>query len=180
MNQWAFNLFAGLPKTSGPVLQLNTIGALLSVVIPPLFVFFCFKYNINIRIMALTLCTFFVGMLFLSDSGEGWLAAIAGLAFILVCWRRWLLWLFVPAGALLISVAMIFYHSIPWLRATFSIGDLKSRVTLWQNTVTLLKGKAAVLGLGLGPGMKYTSVTSVILFPLCTIPTCSYIAIPVY
>ena len=38
-NQWAFNLFSGLPKTSGPVLQLNTIGALLAVVIPPLFVF---------------------------------------------------------------------------------------------------------------------------------------------
>jgi hypothetical protein len=33
-NRWVFNLFAGFPRITGPVLQLNTIGALAAVVIP--------------------------------------------------------------------------------------------------------------------------------------------------
>jgi O-antigen ligase len=149
-NHWAFNLFSGLPKTIGPVLQWNTIGALLAVVIPPLFVFVFFKNSISLRIIALVLCLFFTVVLFLSDSGAGWLAVTISMAFILVCWRRWLIWVLVPAGGLLTGAAVIFYDKTEWLRTTFSTGSLIGRIELWQNTLTLLKGTAAVTGLGLG------------------------------
>ena len=149
-NQWAFNLFSGLPKTSGPVLQLNTIGALLSVVIPPLFALVFLKNHVGLRIIALILFLFFTGMLFLSDSGAGWLAFFISLTFILVCWRRQLIWVLVPVGGLLTGGAVIFYDKTAWLRTTFSTASLMGRVTLWENTLILLKGKAAVLGLGLG------------------------------
>ena len=156
-NQWAFNLFSGLPKTIGPVLQWNTIGALLAVVIPPLFAFAFFKDRTSFRIMALVLCLFFTGVLFLSDSGAGWLAFIISLAFILVCWRRRLIWVLVPAGGLLSSAAVLFYDKTEWLRTTFYNASLMGRIELWQNTLILLKGKAAVTGLGLGAWFKVYS-----------------------
>jgi len=95
-NQWAFNLFSGYPRPAGPVLQLNTIGALLAVVIPPLFAFLFFKNNTNLRIIALVLWIFFSGVLFLSDSGSGWLAFIVSMSFILIYWRKRLIWVIIP------------------------------------------------------------------------------------
>jgi len=156
-NQWAFNLLSGLPKTVGPVLQWNTIGALLAVVIPPLFVFAFFKYNNVVRVIALILWLFFTLVLFLSDSGAGWLAFIISLAFILVCWRRWLLWVLIPTAGLLTSTAVIFYDKTKWLRTTFFTASLMGRVTLWQNTLVLLKGKAIIWGMGLGSWYKVYS-----------------------
>jgi O-antigen ligase len=149
-NQWAFNLFSGFPRTTGPVLQLNTIGALLAVVIPPLFVFFFFKYQFSLRITALLLWLFFTGILFLSDSGAGWIAFTVSLAFILVYWRRRLIWVCLPAGGLLTAAIIMFYDKTEWLRITFSTGSFMGRVELWQNTIALLRDKAIIMGLGLG------------------------------
>jgi O-antigen ligase len=149
-NQWVFNLFSRLPKTSGPVLQWNTIGALLAVIIPPLFAFFFFKGYISLRIIAVVLFLFLTGTLFLSDSGAGWLAFFISLAFILACWRRWLIWVLAPSGGLLAGAAVIFYHKAQWLRTTFSTGSFLGRIKLWKNTLVLLKGKAYIMGLGLG------------------------------
>jgi len=89
-------------------------------------------------------------MLFVSDSGAGWLAVTISLALILVYWRRWSLWVLIPAGGMLTGVAVIFYDKTAWLRTTFSTGSLIGRIELWQNTFTLLKGKAVIIGLGLG------------------------------
>jgi len=149
-NQWAFDLFSGFPKTVGPVLQWNTIGALLAVVIPPLFIFVLFKYSLNIRVIALILWLFFSGVLFLSDSGAGWLAFIISLAFILICWRKHLLLVIVPILGILSTTAVIFYSKTDWLITTFSTASLIGRTKLWQNTFMLLKGKSSVLGLGPG------------------------------
>jgi O-antigen ligase len=149
-NGWAFNLFAGFPKINGPIMQLNTIGALLAVMIPSLFVFFFNNFRINLRVIVSVLCLFFVFMLLISDSGAGWLAVIIGLAFILVCWRKWLIWVFIPTAGLLTGAAIIFYDKYEWLRTTFSTGSLISRVQFWQNTLVLLKGKAIFWGLGTG------------------------------
>ena len=156
-NQWAFNLVSGLPKTTGPVLQLNTIGALLAVVIPPLFALVFLKNHVGLRIIALILFLFFTGMLFLSDSGAGWLAFFISLAFILVCWRWQLILVLVPVGGLLTGGAVIFYEKTAWLRTTFSTASLMGRVKLWQNTIILLKGKASIVGLGLGAWFKVYS-----------------------
>jgi len=153
-NRWLFELFAGLPKTTGPVLQWNTIGALLAVVIPPLFVFAFFNTRKNLRIIALVLCLFFTGILFFSDSGAGWLALIIGLVFILGYWRKWLLWALIPIAGLLSGAAALFYGQTKWLNTTFSTTSLVGRIRLWENTFNLLKGKAAIMGLGLGNWFK--------------------------
>ena len=55
------------------------------------------------------------------------------------------------------AVAVIFYDKTAWLRTTFSTASLIGRIELWQNTFILLKGKAAVLGLGLGAWFKVYS-----------------------
>jgi len=156
-NQWTFNLFSGLPKTNGPVLNLHTIGALLVVVIPPLAVGGFLKYNINLRIIALILCIFFTGILFLSDSGTGWLAFIISITFILVCWRKRLLWVIIPLEGLFAGAAAIFYKKFNWVRITFSTSSLMARIELWQNTLDLLKGKAAIMGLGPGVWLRVYS-----------------------
>jgi len=149
-NQWAFNLFAGLPNTSGLELNLHTLGALLVVVIPPLFVIIFLKNSIGLRIIILILCLFFTGVLFLSDSGTGWLAFIVSMTFILVCWRRWLIWVLIPTEGLLTGAMVIFYNKMEWLRTTFSKSSLMDRIELWKNTLILLKGKTTVTGLGPG------------------------------
>jgi len=115
-----------------------------------LFAFAFFKDRTSFRIMALVLCLFFTGVLFLSDSGAGWLAFSISLSFILICWRWKLTWVLVSLYALLTATAVIFYDKAEWLRITFSTGSLIGRIELWRNTLTLLKGKAVVTGLGLG------------------------------
>lgn len=149
-NQWAFDLFATMPKTTGPVLQLNTIGALLAVVIPPLFTSIFLRNHTNLKFIGLMWWLFFTILLILCDSGAGWLAVIISLAFILVCWRQWLIYVFIPTGGLVASAVVMFYDKIDWLKITFSTSSLTRRIILWQNTLILLKGKSAVTGLGLG------------------------------
>jgi O-antigen ligase len=156
-NQWAFNLFAGFPKTNGPVMQEHTIGALLAVVIPPLFVFIFFKYRKSIRIAALGLCFFFILMLFLSDSGTGWLAATSAIIFIVVFRQKRLLWLIVPTGGLITFLAAHFYDKTDWLKVTFSTGSLMGRIDAWKNTLPLLDDKAAFFGLGPGQWLNVYS-----------------------
>jgi len=156
-NQWAFNLFDRLPKIGGPAIQWNTIGALLAVLIPPLFVFVFFKTLYSLQIIVLILCLFFTGVLFLSDSGAGWLSFALSLGFILVCWRRWLLWVLIPIAGIISGVGIICYDQTKWLRTTFFTASLIGRVTLWQNTFALLKGKTVILGLGLGAWFKVYS-----------------------
>jgi len=94
-NRWVFSLFSGFPKTTGPVLQLNTIGALLAVVIPPLFVFFFIKTYSNVLIITLSFGFSYGNPVFKRQRGR--LDIICHeLSLILVCWRRWLIWVLVP------------------------------------------------------------------------------------
>jgi O-antigen ligase len=149
-NRWAFELFSGFPKINGPIMQHNTIGALLAVMIPVLFVFIFYKNRFSIRLITIILCTFFAGMLFLSDSGAGWLAVIAALVFILVCWRKRLIWVFLPLTGLIAVVSILFYNKLSWLMSTFSTESAHGRLSFWQNTLTLFRGKTILLGFGPG------------------------------
>jgi O-antigen ligase len=154
-NQWAFRWFSILPMTLGHTeMNLNSIGTLLAVVIPPLFVFIFLKNGIDIRIIVSLLCLFFTTVLFLSDSGSGWLAFIVSMTLILIIWHKKLMWVIIPIEVILAAFAFTFYDKTGWLRITFSTSSFMSRITLWQNTLVLLKGKAAILGLGPGAWLE--------------------------
>jgi O-antigen ligase len=149
-NRWAFQWFSGLPKTQGPMLNLNTVGALLAVVIPPLFVITFLKNSIKVRTTVSILCLFFIVALFVSDSGSGWLAFLVSMTVILIIWRKKLIWVIFTIECVLVGFAITFYDKVGWLMATFSTNSFMSRVTLWRNTLALLNGKAVLLGLGPG------------------------------
>jgi len=149
-NQWAFELFKGLPGNSGPPLNWNSIGALLAVVIPPLFGVALFKNNQPLRIAGLILGLMFLGILFLTISGGGWIAVTCGLAFVLIRWRLWMIGVIVPAVGLITSAVVIFYDKALWLTQAFSIGSLRGRVVLWSNTIRLINGCSVITGLGFG------------------------------
>jgi len=148
-------------------MNLHTIGALLAVVIPPLFVICFLKITFKLRIIISILCLCCTMVLFLSDSGSGWLAFIVSITFILLCWRRWLAWVLLTVEGMTAIAAVIYYDQTHWLKATFSTSSLNSRITLWQNTFELLKGKAAVLGLGPGAWLRvysshYTIIAAIV------------------
>jgi O-antigen ligase len=151
-NQWVFDLFTWLPKSEGPVLQWNSLGALVCVIIPPLFGIAFFQNRRSIRAGALALGLFFAVVLFLSASGGGWIASAIGLAFVFVCWRRWILSVIIPVYGILAAFAYIYYGKYHWLSAVFSVNSLSSRFEIWRNTLHLftLKIYYPFTGLGLG------------------------------
>jgi len=151
-NQWIFGLFGWLPKTSGPVLQWNSLAALLSVVIPPLFGIAFFQNSKTIRIGALVSGLLFLGLLFLTASGEGWIGTAIGLTFMLFCWRKWTLGFIVPIFGILATLASIFYNKIHWLSIVFSVGHLTDRFDIWRNTLNLFAFKLYYPFTGLGFG----------------------------
>jgi O-antigen ligase len=51
---------------------------------------------------------------------------------------------------LFIAGSIIFYSRTDWLQTTFATWSLEGRFVLWDNTLTLLKGKATFFGLGPG------------------------------
>ena len=149
-NKWAFALFDRFPKTGFVALSPHSLGAFLAVVIPPLFSLAIFNKRIPLRIVALVLGVTFSGILFLSDSGTGWIAVACGLAFIILCWRLWTAIIIVPMAGILIPLAVGLYGKVQWLAQSFSIDTLLDRVDIWGKTINLLKGYHAIAGLGLG------------------------------
>lgn len=150
-NQWTFGLFEGIPKNNGPQLSWNTVGALLAVVIPPLFSITLFNNVRSLRVSALIIGLIFLVILFLTISGGGWIAVTCGLAFVLMCWRWRILKVVIPAIALIVSVIVVFYDKTPWLIQAFSWDSLMYRVReIWLKTIPLFE-KYEILT-GLGPG----------------------------
>jgi putative inorganic carbon (hco3(-)) transporter len=149
-NEWFFKLFEALPKTEGPVLQFNSLGALLAVTIPVLCAIAIFNRHWLIRSVSSSLSLILFGMLILSASGGGWIAAFCGLAFLPFSFRKWTAWIVVPSTGVVVTVAVFCYSHTLWLQQIFSTGSLFSRVTMWENTLRLLSFKSAVAGLGLG------------------------------
>jgi len=148
-NQWAFKLFEGLPRTSLS-LQMHSLGALLSVILPPLFAIAWFRNNTHLRIGALVLGVIFLAILFLSASGNGWIAVICGLAVVLICWRLWMIGIVVPVLGLTASAVVVFYDEAEWLAQSLSVSSLLGRVELWSQTVPLLTNYHIITGIGLG------------------------------
>ena len=147
-NEWLFKLAATLPKTGGPVLQFNSIGIFLGVVMPLFLSVELFSKGTTRWIM-LTAGLLLSASLFLSASGGGWGAAVCGLIFVLAAWRMWSLWLTVPAVGVVIAVIAANYHKFSWPSQIFSTESLSSRIDIWVKTIDLMK-KSWFTGLGLG------------------------------
>lgn len=147
-NEWLFKEAAGLPKTSGPVLQFNSIGIFLGVVIP-LFLSVALFSKGTTRWIMLTAGLLLSGGLFLSASGGGWGAAVCGLIFVLAAWRLRTLWMTVPATGIVIAVIAANYHKFSWPSQIFSTESLSSRIDVWLKTIDMMK-KSWFTGLGLG------------------------------
>jgi hypothetical protein len=149
-NRWAFHFFSRLIGDKGPPLSWNSVGALLVVVIPPLFSVALFKNNPFLRAAGLIAGLVFTGILFMTDSGGGWIALVCGLASVLVFWRVWMLWVVIPLVGIISSIIVIVFHKTPWLTQAFSWDSFLYRMKEWSNTFHLLKG--SLFFTGLGPG----------------------------
>ena len=147
-NERLFKLAAILPKTSGPVLQFNSIGIFLGVVIPLFLSLALFSKGTTSCIMLIA-GLLLSASLFLSASGSGWGAAVGGLIFVLAVWRMWSLWLTVPAAGAFIAVTAANYHKFGWPSQIFSTESLSSRIDIWLKTIDLMKN-SWFTGLGLG------------------------------
>ncbi len=149
-NAWVFPLFHFLPKTGWPVLGFNSIGVLLSVLLPPLCAIALFKGGGGLRVGAAVLAGIFLLALVLTASGGGLIATACGLAFVLVCWRRWMAFVVAPALGAGAAVVALLYTRASWFAEVFSVSSFLSRVTLWEDTLRRLSGWGIVTGLGLG------------------------------
>jgi hypothetical protein len=149
-NTWIFKWFEWVPKIGGPVLQFNSLGALLASVIPGLAGIAFFTGNRNLRIVSGILLAVFMAAMVLSDSGGGWIAAAIGLAFVLACWRWQTIMVTVPVYGMVAGICTAFYHRFKWIAPSFSTGSLMGRFSIWGNTFRLFGGIRSVTGLGLG------------------------------
>ena len=149
-NQWAFELFNGLPKTSGPTFNLNGVGALLAVVIPLLFSIVLFKNNIILRLVALLFGFIFLEVLFMSTSGGGFVSVVFGLSFILICWRLWMIGIVIPVTGSVAIAVFFFYDKLTWVKDAFLVQDMQGRLLLWVNTIPLIHSYHFITGIGLG------------------------------
>jgi O-antigen ligase len=149
-NQWAFNLFKGLPQNGSPPLSWNSVAALLVTVLPPLFSVALFKGNKSLRIVGLIFGLIFLGILFLTVSGGGWIAVMCGLAFVLICWRLLTTWIIVPALGFITLIIIIFHDKVLWLAQAFAWDSLHYRLVEWSNTLHLINGSSIFTGLGPG------------------------------
>lgn len=147
-NEWLFKEAAVLPKTDGPVLQFNSIGIFMAVVIPLLLSVALFSKG-RTRWIMLTSGISLAVILFLSASGGGWGAGVCGLIFVLAVWRMWSLWLTVPTVGVVIAVIAANYHKFSWPSQIFSTESLSSRIDIWLKTIDVMK-KSWFTGLGLG------------------------------
>jgi O-antigen ligase len=106
--------------------------------------------GILLRTLSLFGWILFSGMLFLTDSGTGWLAALAGMVFILVYWRPWTVSIIAPVAGLAVSIGIAVYGKVQWLSQSLSMASLLDRFDICTKTIKLLKGYRVLTGLGLG------------------------------
>jgi O-antigen ligase len=153
-NIWIFKWFEWVPKTGGPVLQFNSLGALLASVIPGLAGIAFFTENRSLRTGSWILAAILLAALILSDSGGGWIAAAIGLALVLFWWHWQTVMVTAPVYGAAAGILATFYHRLNWIAPSFSTGSLTGRFSIWGNTFKLFGGIQSVTGLGLGNWSK--------------------------
>jgi hypothetical protein len=149
-NEWAYKLAASTDCSSSLKIDTNTPGDACAVVIPGLVSLVLFRQRPWLRWSAGVLAAVFTFIIVLSASPGGWLAAIAGLLFVLMAFNYKVFWTFLIS--LGIAAASIFVWVKPeWMYQVFSfpLYKLSRRVEIWGATVTALKDHP-LTGFGLG------------------------------
>ncbi|GAI10495.1 unnamed protein product, partial [marine sediment metagenome] len=89
------------------------------------------------------------GILVLSASGGGWIAATAGIFIVLLYHRVKTFWGTSLASVVAVGATLPIWYNTTWIKAVFPIQSLLDRVERWQATIAALKDYP-LAGLGLG------------------------------
>ncbi len=148
-NSWAYELASPLTGALGMPVNMNVIGAALAVVIPGLVAVALFRQRTWVRWSAGTLAVIFGGILVLSASGGGWIAATAGIFIVLLYHRARTFWVTSLASVVAVAATLPIWYNTTWIKAVFPILSLSGRLERWQATIVALKDYP-LAGLGLG------------------------------
>lgn len=148
-NEWAYELAAPLTRPFSMPVNINVVGGALAVVIPGLVAVALFRQRAWVRWSAGTLAVIFGGILVLSASGGGWIAATAGIFIVLLYHRVKTFWGTSLASVVAVGTTLPIWYNTTWIKAVFPIQSLLDRVERWQATIAALKDYP-LAGLGLG------------------------------
>lgn len=148
-NSWAYELAALLPWLPDMTPHANVLGGAFAVVIPGLVAIALFRQRAWVRWSAGILAAIFGGILVLSASGGGWIAAIVGILIVLLYRSAKTFWgTFLALGTTIVATFPI-WHNASWVGVVFPWGNLLGRLEIWQATIAVLKDHP-LTGLGLG------------------------------
>jgi len=148
-NSWAYELASSLPWSPSITPHPNTLGGASAVVIPGLFAIALFRQRAWLRWSAGILAAIFGGILVLSASGGGWIAAIAGIFIVLLYRGAKTFWGTSLALGAAVGATFPIWHNANWVGVVFPWGNILSRLEIWQATIAALKDHP-LTGLGLG------------------------------
>ena len=148
-NSWAYELASSFPWSPSMGVHFNVLGGAFAVVIPGLVAIALFRQTAWIRWSAGVLDAIFGGILMLSASGGGWIAAIVGILIVLGYRGAKTFW--VTSLALVTTVGATFpiWQNAGWVGVVFPWGNMLGRFEIWQATIAVLRDYP-LTGLGLG------------------------------
>lgn len=146
---WAYELASSVPWSPSITPNPNTLGGAFAVVIPGLVAIALFRQRTWIRWSAGILAAIFGGILMLSASGGGWIAAMAGVFIVLLYRGAKTFWGTSLALGTAIGATFPIWHNAGWVGVVFPWGSILSRLEIWQATIIALKDHP-LTGLGLG------------------------------
>jgi hypothetical protein len=148
-NKWAYELGSSLPCPLSITPNSNVLGGAFAVVIPGLVAITLSRQRAWIRWSTGILTAVFGGILVLSVSGGGWIAAIAGIFIVLLSRGAKTVWCTSLALGATIGATFPIWHNTDWIGVVFPINSLLVRLELWKATIAVLRDYP-LTGLGLG------------------------------
>jgi len=148
-NQWLYQAGALTPLNIDYYLNPNALGTVMGISAPGFLAFFLFSKQRGRRVMAVSLAALCITLLLLSTSISGLVATFVGAGFLLLLWKPWVLFLYLPGGICAILVAIWRFYPITDSLWSKLIELFVGRFTVWREGLALLNEKA-LTGIGLG------------------------------
>ena len=173
-NQWLFQAGRLLPFNYDFHISPNGLGALMAICVPGFLAFSLLAKDRTMRVVAGILAAFCTVLLIMSVSIGGLFATLAAVFLLLLLWKPWTLYLYLPVsiGGLWLAVSSYYPHSeiIQGLIPT----TLISRFTIWKETLLLLKERLIT---GIGLGTWFEQHTALVGFPSTHYPHSEFLQI---